>query len=508
MKGTEATPTDYARVTFYEIFVQSFADSNGDGIGDIPGMTSKLDYLADLGISAIWLMPINPSPSYHKYDVTDYRSIHPDYGTIEDFKTFIREAHARNIRVIMDLVINHSASSHPWFLNARTGPDARYRDYYVWAEREDIIEELSKKTTDFDSDNLRQWHPITEENLTSPHYYGYFYGGMPDLNYDNPEVREAFYAIGRFWLEEVGVDGFRLDAAKHIFTDDRAADSQAFWKEFRSEMQHANPNVYLIGEVWSDAKSAAPYAQGFTALFNFDRAFSILESLKKGRTTVANIDGHGYKVDQNVSIASVINETLPLFQSYNPDFLEASFLSNHDQNRVGSMLDGNIAQMKQAAALLFTLPGTPYLYYGEEIGMQGEKPDEHIREPMLWGGSDPLQTRWIQPKHADSIQPVSVQTDDPKSIFQTYKQLIRLRKLPALAIGTIQDLPTATDRLIAFTRTHQGKTIHVIHNISSASVTIPLNQLPAIKESLWSLGKVNSSPTQVVLGANASLVYE
>ena len=212
--------SDFPNAVAYEIFIQSFADSNGDGIGDFQGATAKLDYLAELGIQAVWLMPIMESPSYHKYDVTNYKSIHPDYGTLEDFEVFVQEAHKRGIKVIIDMIINHTGSDHPWFQEAKKGKDNPYRAYYVWADKDSIADQIAKKEIAQDSDNLQQWHAV-DGQTSEEHYYGYFYGGMPDLNFDSKKVREEIVEIGRFWLEEMDVDGFRLDAAKHIFPDDR-----------------------------------------------------------------------------------------------------------------------------------------------------------------------------------------------------------------------------------------------------------------------------------------------
>lgn len=225
-RGSEGVAVSWPFGVKYEVFVLSFADGNGDGKGDFKGLTAKLDYLQDLGVNGVWLMPIMNSPSYHKYDVTDYKSIHPDYGTVDDFKNFVTEAHARNIKVIVDLILNHSGSDHPWFQSAMKDKTSPYRKYYVWAKKDSIRAQISKKATSFDSDNITQWHAVNGDTL-SEHYYGFFYGGMPDLNFDNPKVKEEFIDIGKFWLNEMKVDGFRLDAAKHIFPTDRAADNHA-----------------------------------------------------------------------------------------------------------------------------------------------------------------------------------------------------------------------------------------------------------------------------------------
>ena len=440
----------------YEIFVQSFADSNGDGIGDFNGMTSKLDYLEDLGIDAVWLMPIMPSPTYHKYDVIDYKAVHPDYGTMDEFKEFVQKAHDRNIKVIIDLIINHTSNNHPWFVASSSSPNSEYREYYVWANKDSIADQLAKKETSFDSDNITQWHAVNGDT-TKEHYYGFFWGGMPDLNFDSRKVRQEIYDIGKFWLEEVGVDGFRLDAAKHIYPDDRAEDNHAFWREFKNEMENIKPDVYLVGEVWSDATTAAPFAQGLTALFNFDLAFSILESVKKGKNAAATISGHGWEVIDGKSVMDAMIENRKVFKQMNPKFIDAPFLSNHDQNRVMSVLGNDQNKAKVAASILFTLPGTPYIYYGEEIGMLGMKPDEHIREPFLWDAeaSDGIRATWLKPKFTkdSTVAHLASQMSDPNSLYNHYKDWINLRKATsALTSGDIVNKSMTDERLISFTR--------------------------------------------------------
>lgn len=454
----------------YEIFVQSFSDSDGDSIGDINGMTQKLGYLQDLGVEAVWLMPIMPSPSYHKYDVTDYRAIHHDYGTMEDFKEFVQEAHNHNIKVVIDLIINHSSSEHPWFKSAIQDKNSPYRDYYVWADKDSVADQLAKKEVSFDSDNITQWHAVNGDT-TEEHYYGFFYGGMPDLNYDNPELRAEIYDIGRFWLQEVGVDGFRLDAAKHIYPDDRAKDNHEFWKEFRAEMEKAKPDVYLVGEVWANTDIQAPYAEGFSALFNFDLAFSILETLNKGVNVSAAIAGHSWNADEKGSIVNSYTAGQEKFRQYNPNFAIATFLSNHDQNRVMSVLNNDIEKAKSAASILLTLPGAPYLYYGEEIGMRGMKPDEHIREPFLWetATDDTSRTQWMKPTFTtdESVEPLSEQINDPNSLFNHYKKMIALRRSSdVLTYGDIQMVKQPNPALLVFKRSYNGEELLVVHNVS------------------------------------------
>jgi alpha-amylase len=224
----------------YEVFVRSYADSNGDGIGDFNGLTDKLDYLKDLGVGGIWLMPIMPSPTYHKYDVVDYKAVDPEYGTEEDFKKLVAEAHKRDIKILVDLILNHSGSDHPWFQAAITDKNSPYRDYYVWAKKDSIRAQLSKKTISLDSDNLTQWHPVKGDTLDE-HLLRFLLGWNADLNFDNPKVKAEFVEIGKYWLNEMNVDGFRLDAAKHIYPTERATDNHAFWVWLKTRCKKLNP---------------------------------------------------------------------------------------------------------------------------------------------------------------------------------------------------------------------------------------------------------------------------
>jgi glycosidase len=448
----------------YEVFVLAFADSNGDGKGDIPGLTSKLDHLEDLGVNGVWLMPIMNSPSYHKYDVIDYKSIHPDYGTIEDFKEFVKSAHSKNIRVIVDLVINHTSTEHPWFKEASTGKTSPYRDYYVWAMKDSIRSEISKKTTSFDSDNITQWHAVNGDT-TLEHYYGFFWGGMPDLNFDSEKLMQEFADIGRFWLKEMDVDGFRLDAAAHIFPADRATDNHRFWKKFRTEMQKIKPDVYLVGEVWLGPKEVAPYLKGLPSLFNFGISYAITSVVKSGLDTIGLISRYKEITDD--------------YKSVNNDYVDATFLTNHDQNRIMSQLDDDPQKMRIAAGILFTLPGTPYVYYGEEIGMKGVKPDEQIREPFIWASAkaDPMQTSWEKPKYSTdrTVQPLSEQKTDPNSLYNFYRDFIKFRnQSKALTLGEIVNTNFSIAEVVSFKRKYEDEELLVLNNISDVEVTIQL----------------------------------
>ncbi|MEK6781849.1 MAG: alpha-amylase family glycosyl hydrolase [Bacteroidota bacterium] len=457
----------------YEVFVMSFADGNGDGKGDFKGLTAKLDYLQDLGIGGLWLMPIMPSDTYHKYHVIDYKNIDSDFGTLDDFKFFVKEAHKRNIRIITDFVINHTGNKHPWFIEASKGMDSPYRDYYVWAKMDSIKKQVYKQNITADSYNLRKWHPVNNDTV-SDQYYGYFNGLCPDLNLDNQKVRDEIVDISKFWLEEVGVDGFRLDAARHIFPDDRNEDNYAFWVWFHKEMQKIKPDVYLVGEVWMSAKEVAPYLKGLPSLFNFDIGFAIMTDVLAGKDTVGFVKKYKEISDYYVSI--------------NKDYLDATFIKNHDQIRLLSEFKGDVDKSKVAAGILLTLPGTPYLYYGEEIGMLGDKimdyetimgPDIYIREPFIWdySGKDRMQTSWMEAKLStdQTVVPFSRQKDDVNSIHNFYRKFIRYRNSnDILTFGEIDFSPLQQQEIVSFIRSYNGAKLLVVHNISDVEVTLNL----------------------------------
>jgi glycosidase len=457
----------------YEVFVMSFADSDGNGKGDFKGLTSKLDYLKDLGINGIWLMPIMPSDTYHKYHVIDFKNIDPDFGTLEDFKNFVAEAHKRDIRIITDFVINHTGNLHPWFLEAQKGKDNPYRDYYVWAKKDSIQSDLLKKVKTLDSDNIRKWHAVNGDTL-GEHYYGYFNGLTPDLNLDNEKVRQEIVDIAKFWLNEVKVDGFRMDAARHIFPDERVKDNHAFWVWFRKEMETIKPDVYLVGEVWSSADVVAPYLKGLPSLFNFDLGYAITNVTLAGKDTVG--------------LVSRYKKIRDYYKSVTTEYLDATFLRNHDQTRLLSELKGDIDKTKMSVSLLLTMPGTPYIYYGEEIGMIGDKlrvyqdlfgPDAYVREPFIWdtGKNDPMQTSWEEARFStdSTVVPFENQKDDPNSLLNFYKKLISIRNSSkALTYGEIDDAGLSIAEIVAFKRLHGSEQVLVIHNVSDVEVTVPL----------------------------------
>ncbi len=440
---------------FYEIFVRSFYDSDGDGIGDFQGLIEKLDYLNDgdptttddLGITGIWLMPISPSPSYHGYDVTDYRGINPDYGTMEDFQQFLEEAQARGIAVIVDLVVNHSSVEHEWFVASADDPNSEYADWYVWADEDPGYRGPDRQVV---------WHRRGDR-----YYYGVFWSGMPDLNYTNPAVTAEMNDIARFWLEEIGVDGFRLDAIKHIIEDGRAQENTRqtleWMADFHDYVREVNPDTLLVGEVWSRTDRVAMYIdEQVDIAFEFDLAEAIIRASSFG-------------------LPNMVRNQMDIVLDAYPAGQYATFLSNHDQARVMTQLNGNINGAKVAASVLLTIPGVPFVYYGEEIGMFGNKPDPQIRTPMQW--NDAEQTGfttgnpWIDVNADFNEINVAAQEDDPDSLLNTYRALIHARNSsPALQYGDLLWVESDHRKVLSYLRRTSDETVLVVINMDDEPI--------------------------------------
>jgi alpha-amylase len=428
---------------FYEIFVRSFYDTDGNGVGDFNGITEKLDYLESLGINAIWLMPINPSPSYHGYDVVNYYNVDYEYGTMEDFKNLLDEAHKRDIKIIIDLVLNHTSSQHPWFKEANSDPNSQYRDYYVWSE-----------TGEGDGG----WHQGNQG-----YYFGLFWGGMPDLNYNNPEVTADMLKVTDFWLTEVGVDGFRVDAAKHLIEEggkrENTPATHEWFKGFYTAYKEMNPQAYAIGEVYGAGSSVIKSYTGdqLDHVFNFEMSSGFVNSVNGG----AN---------------SGVNSAFKFAFQDTPDFNYATFLTNHDQNRVMSVFNGNIGKAKAAASLLLTSPGTPYIYFGEEIGMTGKKPDEDIRVPMQWTDAEnagfTTGTPWRALNSDYETVNIAAQLADPDSLLNHYRTLSQLRKEhPALLAGNAILVEPGNSGVFALLRASESETILIVVNLKGNPIS-------------------------------------
>ncbi len=434
---------------FYEVFVRSFYDSDGDGKGDLNGLTEKLDYLndgdpatqEDLGVTGIWLMPINESPSYHGYDVVDYYTVEQDYGTNDDFIRLVEEAHARGIYVIVDLVMNHSSSQHPWFVESKA-ENPEYRDWYRW---------------EAEKPNYRgPWDQPVWHTTPDGYYYGLFWDGMPDLNFRNTEVTETIYDVNRFWLEEMQADGFRLDAIKYLIEDGAALEStpetHAWLQAYHQFYKSVDSNAFTVGEVWSSTDTVLKYTGDQVDIaFAFDLARAFLDS-SKGPLNVP-----------------VVKEMSLMVEKFPPNQY-ATFLTNHDQDRVMSVL-GDVTKAKLAATMLLTSPGVPFIYYGEEIGMTGSGPHENIRRPMQWHGENvgvgfttgiPWQAASLDYKEVN----VALQANDPDSLLHHYRSLIDLRnEHAALLTGNWVLVDTGGARIYAYLRYTEGEYILVVVNM-------------------------------------------
>jgi alpha-amylase len=469
---------------FYEVFVRSFSDSNGDGIGDLKGVLARLDQLhagdAGLGVDGIWLMPIYPSPSYHGYDVIDYQAVNSQYGTLADVDAVVAAAHARGMRVILDFVPNHTSTQHPWFEDS--APDAGHRDWYVWRPGSTLVS---------------HWY-----QQGSSSYYAYFCGCMPDLNYRTPAVEQAVGDAMIFWLQH-GVDGFRIDAARYLVESadfsiygltDQPETHQVF-QRLRRRLAAVNPQVLLVAEAWEDVGSAAAYygtGNEFQLAFSFDLAAAIVSSLKAG-------------ISDDVINTLATSQTA--LQGKDRGY-EAPFLTNHDMVRVMQQLGGDAPAARLAAATLFALPGTPFIYYGEEIGMQGGtgSVDQDKRTPMRWEATGPLlgfssaSTSWYGPLAPEAVGvDVATQRADPTSLWNRYRRSIALRHANlAFAEGDAAwvTVTNGNQQALALLRTKDQSRALFVANFATTSLgtlTLTLAGTPTVLDAEGLVGTPHAS---------------
>ena len=478
-QATRATPARVARLsrplpawtrgaTCYEVFVRSFQDSDGDGIGDLNGLTSRLDYINDgdprstrgLGARCIWLMPIAQSPSYHGYDVSDYYTVEKDYGTNADFKRLMTEAHRRGIRVLVDMVLNHSSSEHPYFQAAVRDTTSPYRAWYRFAspkpdQKGPWGQEVWKKS------------PVRDE-----YYYAVFSPGMPDLNYATPAVHEEAKKIARFWVDSMGADGFRLDAVSFLVEEGKTLEhspgTHAVLHEYGDYVRSLGPSTLTVAEVYAPIVNQLPYyPDQIDTYFGFEQADSIISRIRAGSARgilapVLRMQAAGYA------------------DRWSP------FLGNHDRPRTrtdigrkgGATPEASMARQKLAALVTLTLPGIPYVYYGEELGMTGDKPDERLRTPMQWtsgaGGGFTTGTPWERMADDSSGITVAAQDGDPRSLLNLTRTLIHLRDdNPGLGRGRLTPLTTSDSAVVAYVRRRNVDRQHdwaviVVANLSDA----------------------------------------
>jgi alpha-amylase len=437
----------YQNDIYYSLFVRSFADSDQDGIGDLKGVTNNLDYLEDLGVTGIWLLPIFKSPSYHGYDTTDYYQINEEYGTMDDLKELLAESKKRNIKVILDLVINHTSDTHPWYLDAINNKDSEYRDFYVW------------------------------QNGSA---YQSFSGGMVDLNLNSPKVLNEIYKIIDTYVD-LGVDGFRLDAVGHFFEESGLSFAPAYNKIFMSKLndyiEAKNKNLFLVGEVFvNDYNIVKDYAISGNSYFNFYLQNEIKNKVGSGSSQ--------YLLSKN------LERMYSEYYKVNNQYVDSPFLGNHDMDRVASMYN-DFNRLKSAVGILMTLPGSPFIYYGDEIGLKGVRYegaeingkvvyDEYRRQPLLWG--DDRTTKWLSSDDSNkNTKNIVEQQKDQTSMFNHYKKLISLRKsLPSLMYGNeFASYENNTSQIQGYYRSINDsnfkETVLVINNLSDKTINLDLD---------------------------------
>lgn len=456
----------YKTRVFYEIFTGSFCDGGGKGSGDLKGVISKLDYIKDLGCGGIWLTPIMKSPSYHKYSISDYYSIDECFGTMDDFGRLVEECHKRDILLILDFVMNHTSTEHPWFRsaaeslsNGRLGDP--YIRYYSFSDKK-----LSER-----------YYPLGDR-----FYMSSFSRTMPDVNLDNESVRREYEKIARFWLEK-GVDGFRMDAAKEYFSGDHEKNTVVL-KWFADYCRSIKPDCYIVAEVWEEFSDYIKYLDsGINSVFGF---------------AMAQEDGAIAEAVNGGSPAPFVEAMLRAEKALakHPNSADAPFFCNHDTDRGADLVGNSPDKIKAAAGLLLTMVGTPYIYYGEELGMPGSGRDENKRLPMLWndtgdGTPNPPPNAEIPSKLTDNAEK---QLSDPNSILNYYKRALKIRReFPETALGTSEELPLdgCPDGAAAIRRTYQSDSVTIVYNLGENAANIPLTELGSVSAKLSASLTVN-----------------
>ena len=452
---------------YYEIFVYSFCDSDGDGIGDLNGVTSKLDYIADMGFNGIWLMPIMPSPSYHKYNVKDYYDIDPQYGTMADFESLVSECDKRGIKLIIDLVMNHTSKEQEWFASA--AQSLRQQPCGAAKDEECLSDPLCP-----DHNPYVDYYFFTDEKpvngsyyQTGSHYFeAVFSDDMPELNLDNPNVRKEFEKIAKFWLDK-GVGGFRLDAVKEYFSGSPEKNIEVLsW--FMDYCKSVDPDCYVVGEVWESFTAYTKYYQsGIDSVFGFTMA---QEDGKIAKTM--NASGADNSVKSFAQAMTIVETKLA---SFSDTAIDAPFIGNHDTNRAAGILRYDLTKMKAAAGLLLTMSGSPFVYYGDEIGLSGSGRDENKRAPMIWdeSGSGLTYGPPNMERQENRFESVEAQLADENSLLNYYKRALRIRnENPCIARGKTEVINITGQDIAAVRRTFEDDSIVIVYNYSDEEKSI------------------------------------
>ncbi|MGA8725577.1 MAG: maltose alpha-D-glucosyltransferase [Acidimicrobiales bacterium] len=541
-------PLWFQRAVFYEVFIRGFFDGNSDGVGDLPGLTAKLDYLQWLGIDCIWLLPFYPSPLRDGgYDISDYYSVHPESGTVEDLRTLLDEAHSRGIRVIADLVINHTSDLHPWFVESRSSRDNPKADWYVWNDDDQRWPEARVVFVDVERSNW-SYDPVRDQ-----YYWHRFYAHQPDLNYDNPEVAEAMLDVVRFWLD-LGLDGFRLDALPYLFerdgtTGENLPETHQFIKRLRAEVDSRYPGRILLAEANGWPADVADYfgdGDECHLCFNFPLMPRLFMAVRR---------------EQSFPITEILAQT----PEAPPGGQWAIFLRNHDEltlekvteeerdylfaeyardprmkrhmgigRRLAPLLDRDRRLTELFFYLLFTLPGSPVLYYGDEIQMGdnlylGDR--DSVRTPMQWtpdrnGGFSRADFAQLylpplmDPVYGFAAVNVEAEQRNTSSFLHWMRKLLGVRRLfPILGTGTLEIIPSANPSVLAYIRcardeSEQVNPVLCVHNLSRLAQPAELHvERWSGRQPIELLGRVafplvGDGPYPVTLGSYGSHCFE
>ncbi|WP_224248167.1 maltose alpha-D-glucosyltransferase [Hyalangium gracile] len=531
----EQDPLWYKKALIYELHIRAFHDSNADGHGDIPGLIEKLPYLQDLGVDCLWLLPHYPSPLRDDgYDIADFYAVHPDYGTLADFQRLVEAAHQRGIRIITELVVNHTSDQHPWFQESRRDPKSPKRDWYVWSDTDDRYKGTRIIFLDTERSNWT-WDPVAKQ-----YFWHRFFSHQPDLNYDNPEVQEAMLDVMRFWLN-MGVDGFRCDAVPYLFEREgtnceNLPETHAFLKRLRKTIDTEYPNKMLLAEAnqWpADVRVYFGEGDEFHMGFHFPVMPRLFMAVRKeDRTPIVEILQQTPDIPDNCQWAIFLRNhdelTLEMVTDEDRDYMYREYAMDPRmrinlgiRRRLAPLMDNGRRRIELMHSLLFTLPGTPVMYYGDEIGMGdniylGDR--NGVRTPMQWTGdrnagfSRADGARLYAPVIGDPVygyQAINVEAQEriKTSLLHWVKRLIKVRqRYPAFALGRLRFVNPDNRRVLAFTREWEGQTILIICNLSRFAQPAVLDlrefegQVPVELMGETPFPRISSLPYQLSLG--------
>jgi len=543
-RGSASDPLWYQDAILYELHVRAFADGNNDGVGDFPGLIQKLDYLQDLGVTCLWLLPFFPSPLKDDgYDISDYMSVHPSYGTLADFQAFLNAAHERDLQVMIELVLNHTSDQHPWFQAARNAPPGSpERDYYVWSDTDDKYRDARIIFTDTERSNWT-WDPVAKA-----YFWHRFFSHQPDLNYDHPQVVDEMLKVLRFWLD-MGVDALRVDAIPYLIERDGTSceslpETHAVVKRFRAEMDRDYANRAMLAEANQSPSDVRPYfgdGDECNMAFHFPLMPRMYMALRQeDRMPIIDIMAQTPAIPANCQWALFLRNhdelTLEMVTTDERDYMYLAYSADPRmrinlgiRRRLAPLLDNNRRRVELLNSLLLSFPGTPIVYYGDEIGMGdniylGDR--NGVRTPMQWNGdrnagfSRANPAKLFSPVIMDPVwgyQAVNVeaQQGDPSSLLSWMRNMIALRKLfRVFGRGTLEFLNPANRKVLAYLRCYEGEQVLCVANLSrfAQPVDLDLSKLegviPVEMLGYVEFPPITSQPYRFTLGAYGFFWFE